>query len=183
MKNVLKKFTDTNIRFNCRFSYAAVFEPKATPNGDMKYSVSLLIPKSDTATLQAIREAIEAAKEIGKSKCWGGKIPPASTLKSILRDGDEERPDDEAYAGHMFLNVSSKRKPGVKVLDAGVIADALDETDFYSGCYGAAEINFYPYAEGGSKGVTAGLNNVIKLEDGEKMAGGMSADEAFSDLC
>lgn len=179
MKNALKKFTDTNIRFNCRFSYAAVFEPKQTPSGAMKYSCCLLIPKSDTATLKAINEAIDAAKELGKGM-WGGKIPP--TLKIILRDGDTDHPDDENYAGMMFLNASSNRKPGVKLVDSGMMVDALDDSEFYSGCYGAAEVNFYPYAEGGSKGVSAGLNNVIKLEDGEKMAGGMSADDAFGDL-
>lgn len=180
MKNVLKSFTDTDIRFNCRFSYAHVFEPTDTPSGDKKYSVCLLIPKSDKETVDALGKAIDAAKENGKTNKFGGKIP--STLKIILRDGDADHPDDESYQGMLFLNASSKKRPGVKMLEAGALVDCLDEEDFYSGCYGAAEINFFAYNSNGSKGISAGLNNVIKLEDGEKLSGGHSADEAFSDL-
>jgi hypothetical protein len=180
MKNVLKKFSDTDIRFNCRFSYPHVFEPETMPSGGKKFGCCLLIDKNDTQTVKALQDAINAAKELGKTSKWGNKIP--GNLKGILRDGDGERPDDPNYAGQYFINANSNTKPGVKILENGLLADALDEGDFYAGCFGAAEVNFYPYDQGGSRGISAGLNNLIKLEDGERLAGGRSADDAFSDL-
>src|SRR5690625_664172 len=84
-----------------RFSYLHVFEPHAIEEGqDKKYSVSLLIPKTDKKTLNAIKKAIEAAKVAGAPK-WGGKVPP--NLKMPLRDGDVDRPDQPEYAGHYFV--------------------------------------------------------------------------------
>ena len=84
---------------NTTFSYLNCFEPKAIQGGTPKYSVSLIIPKSDTKTIEKIKAAIQAAYEEGQSKLKGnGKsIPALSVLKTPLRDGDEERPDDEAY--------------------------------------------------------------------------------------
>ena len=161
-----------------RFSYCHVFEAKAIDEGSVpKYSTAILIRKKDKKTLAKIATAIEAAKEIGKSKKWGGKIPPASTLKLPLRDGDEERPDDENYAGCMFLNASSTTRPSI--VDENV-DPILDKTEFYSGCFGRASINFYPFSASGNKGVAAGLNNLQKLEDGENLGG--SAASAESDF-
>src|SRR5690606_42061011 len=83
-----------------------VFEPRAVEDGqEPKYSVSILIPKTDKATLAKIERAIEAAKQQGLSM-WGGKVP--ANLKTPLRDGDTDRPDDPAYKGHYFINATSK---------------------------------------------------------------------------
>ncbi len=163
-----------------RFSYAHVFEPTAIEEGkDKKYSVVVLIPKKDKKTIAKIEAAVKAATEAGKTKTFGGKIPPASSFKLPLRDGDEEKPDSEEYAGMLFFNASSKTKPGVVDAELNAI---LDKEEFYSGCYGRASINFYPFNKAGNKGVAAGLNNVQKLEDGEKLSGGgSSAEEDFSD--
>lgn len=161
----------------CRFSYAHVFTPKAIDeNSDPKYSVNLIIPKSDTTTVENIKKAIEAAKAAGKVNNWGGKIP--ANLKLPLRDGDAERPDDPVYEDAWFINASSKNQPGI--VDANR-EQILDTTEFYSGCYGRASINFYPFAKSGNKGVAAGLNNVQKLKDADKLAGGTSAAEDFAD--
>ena len=83
-----------------RWSYANVWEPKSIQGGTPKYSVSLIIPKSDTVTLEKIRTAIQAAYTEGQGKLKGnGKtVPPLAALKTPLRDGDVERPDDPAYA-------------------------------------------------------------------------------------
>lgn len=89
-----------------RFSYANVFEPKSVNGGTPKYSVSLIIPKSDKKTLDKINTAIETVKKEGVHK-WGGKIP--ANLKLPLRDGDKDRPDDEAYANSYFINVNCTR--------------------------------------------------------------------------
>jgi len=152
-----------------RFSYAHVFEPNAIQEGQKeKYSVSILIPKTDKATIAKVEKAIEAAKQEGKGK-WNGKIPVV--LKLPLRDGDAERPDDEAYEGCMFLNANSVRKPAIVDADLEPI---MDKDEFYSGCYGRAAINFYGYSSSGNKGVAVGLNNLQKLEDGERLSGGGS---------
>ncbi|NOW84303.1 hypothetical protein B0H39_002184 [Clostridium beijerinckii] len=157
-----------------RLSYAHLFEPHAIEGNEPKYSVSVIIPKTDTETLKAIKEATDQAKKDGASK-WGGKVPP--TLKTPLRDGDTERPDDEAYAGCYFLNANSKNKPGV--VDANV-QPILDATEVYSGCYGRLTLNFYAYNANGNKGVAAGLGNVQKLEDGEPLGGFTRAEDDFT---
>lgn len=160
-----------------RFSYANVFEPTAMQDGQTpKYNVSIIISKSDTKTVEAIKKAIEAAKEAGKSKIAdkNGKIPV--NLKTPLRDGDEERPDDPAYENSYFINANSERKPGIVDRDLNPI---MSRDDFYSGCYGRASINFYAFNVN-SKGIACGLNNLQKLEDGERLAGGSSAKEDFS---
>lgn len=160
-----------------RFSYAHVFEPHSIEEGQTKkYSVAILIPKKDKKTLDKIKEAVKAAAEAGKVKL-GGKIP--ANMKQPLRDGDEERPDDENYAGCMFLNASSTNKPGLVDAELNPI---MSKEDFYSGCYGRASINFYAFNTSGNKGVAAGLNNIQKLEDGENLGGGgASAESDFGD--
>lgn len=161
---------------NMRFSYAHVFEPSAIVEGaDPKYSVSIIIPKSDKATIKKIKEAIAVALEDGKEKKFGGKIP--KIYKNPLRDGDEEREDDENYANSYFVNANSARKPGLVDADVNPI---LDREDFYSGCYGRASLNFYAFSVSGNKGVACGLNNLQKLEEGERLGG--SAASAESDF-
>ena len=162
-----------------RFSYLNAFEAKAAQEGQKpKFSVALLIPKSDKATVARIDACVEAAKELGKSKLVGtnGKYPP--NLKTPLRDGDLEKPDDENYAGHWFMNASSGQKPGI--VDAN-LQPIMSEAEIYSGCYGRADVNFYAFNTSGNKGVACSLNNLQKLEDGEPLAGRMSAAAAFGE--
>ncbi|KZL94338.1 DUF2815 family protein [Clostridium magnum] len=174
MANIIAKRTGTKVTTGkVRLSYAHLFEPHAIEGNEPKYSVSVIIPKTDTETLKAIKAAVDEAKEQGKSK-WGGKVPP--TLKTPLRDGDAERPDDEAYANCYFLNASSKNKPGV--VDASV-QPILDATEVYSGCYGRLTLNFYPFSASGNKGIAAGLGNVQKLADGEPLGGFTRAENDF----
>lgn len=157
-----------------RFSYANVWEPRAMEGSDRaKYSVSILIPKTDSATLSRVTEAIGTALKEGIAKL-GGKIPP--TWKSPLRDGDTERPDNPEYAGHMFVNANSDNRPGIVDINLNPI---IEREDFYSGCYGRASINFYAFNTNGNKGVACGLNNLQKLADGERLSGGSSAEEDF----
>jgi hypothetical protein len=160
-----------------RFSYAHVFEPSAIEEGQTKkYSCAILVPKKDKKTIAKIEEAIKAALEEGKGK-FGGKIP--AVYKNPLRDGDLEKEDDEVYAGHMFFNASALRKPQLVDADLNPI---LDRDEFYSGCFGRASINFYAFNTAGNKGVAAGLNNLQKLEDGDKLGGSpASAEDDFGD--
>lgn len=162
-----------------RFSYAHVFEPTSIDeNSPKKYSTAIIIPKSDTKTIKAIEAAVEAAIEQGKSKLVDGKGKLPAKLKTPLRDGDEEHPDDEVYADSYFLNASSTNKPGIVDTELNKL---MDRDEFYSGCYGRASINFYAFNASGNKGVAAGLNNLQKLRDGERLSGGASAEDDFGD--
>ena len=152
------------------FSSPNVIEPQSVNGSVPKYSVSLLIPKCDKKTLDKINQAIQVANKEGVSKL-GGKIP--AHLKTPLRDGDLDRPDDEAYANSYFINANSKVKPGIVDKDLQAI---MDPTELYSGCYGRASIVFYAYNANGNKGIAAGLQNLQKLEDGEPL-GGISRPE------
>ncbi len=167
-----------------RLSYTHIFEPQSIDGGDEKYGTAILIPKTDKETLRKIKTATDAAKELGKSK-WGGKIP--ANCKTPLRDGDEERPDDEAYAGHYFLNATSKNKPGIaKPIGKGAdgktkFQEITDSTEVYSGCYAKVSLNFYPFDAKGNRGVAAGLNNVVKVQDGDFLGGRASLNDDFSE--
>ena len=167
-----------------RLSYVHIFQPEATAEGgEKKYSVSLIIPKTNKALLNEIKVAIEAAKQAGVAK-FGGKLP--ANLKTPLRDGDQERPDDDAYAGCYFINASSRTKPGVvkrmKVNGQTVMVEVTNEEDVYSGCYGFASVNFFAFNTSGNKGIAAGLNNVLKTRDGEYLGGRASAQTDFGDI-
>lgn len=160
-----------------RFSYAHVFTPTAVGESeDKKYSVSLIISKSDKETIKLINQAIKNATEAGKTAKWNGKIP--ANLKTPLRDGDEERPDDEAYANAYFINASAVTRPGVVGRDREPITD---EDEFYSGCYGRASVTFYAFNASGNKGIAAGLNHVQKTSEGEPLGGRVSVDVDFDD--
>ncbi len=160
-----------------RFSYEHIWEPAAIQEGqEKKYSLCILIPKSDVDTLRKIKAAVDAAKEAGKS-LWNiknGQLP--GNLKTPLRDGDLDRPEQPEYAGHYFLNANSKNKPGIVDKNVNPI---LDQSEVYSGCYGRVSLNFFPFNSAGNKGVGCGLNNVQKLADGEPLAGRSRAEDDF----
>ena len=165
---------------NTRWSYVNAWEPKSINGGAPKYSVSLIIPKSDTKTLEKIRAAIQAAYEEGQSKLKGnGRSEPAlSALKTPLRDGDTERPDDESYANSYFVNANSGTAPGIVDADRNPI---LERSEVYSGVYGRASINFYAFNSNGNKGIACGLNNLQKIRDGEPLGGKSRAEDDFAE--
>ena len=165
---------------NTRWSYVNAWEPKSINGGAPKYSVSLIIPKSDTKTLEKIRTAIQAAYEEGQSKLKGNgrSVPALSALKTPLRDGDAERPDDEAYANSYFVNANSGTAPGIVDADRNPI---LERSEVYSGVYGRASINFYAFNSNGNKGIACGLNNLQKIRDGEPLGGKSRAEDDFAE--
>ena len=164
---------------NTRWSYVNAWEPKSINGGAPKYTVSLIIPKSDTKTIEKIQAAIQAAYEEGQGKLKGnGKsVPALSVLKTPLRDGDAERPDDEAYADSYFVNANSGTAPGIVDADRNPI---IDRSEVYSGVYGRASINFYAFNSNGNKGIACGLNNLQKIRDGEPLGGKTRAEDDFA---
>ncbi|NTW70649.1 MAG: DUF2815 family protein [Eubacteriaceae bacterium] len=164
---------NTKIVVPGRFSFVNVWEPKSINGSDPKYSISIIIPKSDKKTVSAILKAIEEAKKEGAIK-FGGKVP--ANLKTPLRDGDIDRPDDLNYADSYFINANSKDAP--QVVDAKVLS-IFDRSELYSGCYGKVSINLYAFSVNGNKGIAAGLGNVQKLRDGESLGGRSRAEDDF----
>ena len=162
---------------NTRLSYAHLFEPVSINGGAEKYSVSVLIPKDDKATIEKIEKAVDAAIEEGIAK-FGGKKPNKGAIKLPLRDGDIER-DDEAYKGHYFVNANSLTAPQVVDTQLNPI---LDHGEVYSGCYGRVSLSFYAFNSNGNKGVACGLNNVQKVRDGEPLGGRTTAADDFGTL-
>ena len=163
-----------------RWSYANVWEPKSINGGAPKYSVSLIIPKSDTKTVTAVKNAIQAAYDEGQSNLKGNSksVPALSAIKNPLRDGDAERPDDEAYKDSYFINANSATAPGI--VDAAR-QPILERSEVYSGVYGRASINFYAFNSNGNKGIACGLNNLQKISDGEPLGGKTRAEDDFAD--
>jgi len=157
-----------------RSSYAYVFEARETQSGEMKFSTSMIFPKADKAKLKGVAQAIinAASRKFGTDpKKW------PKTLKCPIRDGDEEREGKE-YANSVFMNAGNKSAPGV-IDKNGMALTGSDE--FYSGAYGRASISFFPFDVKGNKGVGAGLNNILKMRDGERMDGAVSAEDDFAD--
>jgi hypothetical protein len=165
----------------CRFSYVNVFEPREDQNGgDPKYSLTLLIPKSDTATVEKIKGAIAEAREAFCKKNGASALP--ARPNHTLHDGDGVRDSGDPYGpeckGCYVITVSSKQKP--------VIVDAFrnpitDPAELFSGCFGRAAINFYGYSRNGKKGISAGLQSVQKLHDGEPLGGARGSADDFDD--
>ena len=164
-----------------RFSYLNVFQARAINDGDQpKFSVTLLIPKSDKATVTKIKATMEAAKTSYMQRNSGKKLP--ANLKHTMHDGDGERPNGgefgEECAGHYVMTVSSKNAPVLVYADKTPITEPKE---LFSGCYGRAIINFYVYDTNGNKGISAGLNGLMKLYDGAPLGGGVVTDSDWDD--
>ena len=161
-----------------RFSFCNIWEPKSSNGGNPKFSMSTIIPKDDIQTVNAINRGVEAAYHEGESKLKGkGSLPPLSALKTPLRDGDLERPDDPAYAGCWFMNANSDKAPGIVDVNAQPI---LDRSEVYSGCYGRVSVSFYAFNTNGNRGIACSLNNIQKCRDGEPLGGRISAEQEFA---
>ena len=167
-----------------RFSYLNVHEPKAVKDGDQPmFSASLIIPKTDVVTINKINKGIEAAYKEGEAKLKGnGKtVPPMNSLRFLpLHDGDQERPEDDAYRNSYFINAKARpdHKPKLFGPDGEEI---VDSSDFYSGIYGKAIIQFYCYNHGGNKGIATSLLGLKKIRDGEPLGGATVTADDFDD--
>jgi len=163
-----------------RMSFVNVFKPRAhTAGAEEKYSVTILLPKTDVTTKANIDAAIQAAIAQGKEK-WNGVVPP--NVPNPIRDGDGLKQDGTPFGseckGHWVFTASAKVDYKPEVIDQ-YYQPVLDQSEIYSGCYGRISVNFFPYFFAGKKGVGCGLNNVQKLSDGEPLSGRASAAEDF----
>lgn len=164
-----------------RLSYCNLTTPRAAQQGgEPKYSVTLLIPKTDVATKADIDAAIQAAANEALTKVWNGARPPQ--LSVPIWDGDGVRksgvPFGDECKGHWVMTASTKNKPQVVGIDN--INCELAPSDIYSGMYARVTIRFFGYSNSGNKGIGCGLGNVMKTRDGEALAGSASASVDFA---
>lgn len=162
-----------------RLSFVHLFQPHANqPGQEPKYSTTILIPKSDTATMQRINAAIEAAAQKGVAGIWNGARPPQ--LKTPIWDGDGVRQNGEPFGpeckGHWVMTASSKQQQAVVDINMNPI---INQTEVFSGIYARVNINFFPFSNSGNRGIGAGLGPVQKVADGEPLGGRISAEQAF----
>lgn len=166
-----------------RLSYVNLVTPVANrfnPSAPPKYSVTILIPKTDVAVKENIDASIEAAAKDAQNKIWGGVRPPKMPIP--IHDGDGLRENGTPYGpeckGHWVITASTKNKPQV-VHQSDIRTEILPQ-DIYSGMYARVTINFYGYGNGGMRGIGCGLGNVMKTRDGEPLAGGTTAAADFA---
>lgn len=162
-----------------RLSFVHLFQPYANqPGQEPKYSTTILIPKSDGATMQRINAAIQAAIQKGVSGIWAGARP--AQPKTPIWDGDGARQNGEAFGeeckGHWVLTASSKQQQSI--VDANM-NPIINQTEVYSGMFGRVNLNFFPFSNSGNRGIGAGLGPIQKLADGEPLGGRVSAEQAF----
>lgn len=160
-----------------RLSYAHIFEPAEDPNGNMKYSASLIIPKSDTKGVQIIQDAIDRMLEDKDViNTLGGST---KNIRLPLRDGDTDRPKDAAYKDSLFFNANSNQDHRPKVFTRDRM-EVVDPEEVYSGCWVQAVVNFYPYNKV-SRGIGASLMAIRKIKDGEPLTGSVVTASDFND--
>ena len=165
-----------------RISFEHLSRPYSNNGGEPKYSCTALVPKTDTATYNDLKNALNAAYEAGVNDKWKGSRP--QLRYPVIYDGDGVRPSGEAFGeeckGHWVLTASNKQQP--QVVHQSNIRVQLAETDIYSGMYARVTVNFFPYENSGNRGVGCGLGNVLKTRDGEPLSGRASAESDFKDL-
>jgi len=155
-------------------TYAFVFEPRETPNGEMKYQMCMLFDRTKMSELKPVVQAIAnaMAKKFGNNMSKWPKM-----AKCPVRDGDEER-DGNEYKGMLFINCGTKNAPGI--IDTNR-QPMLTNEEFYSGCHARATLTFYGYDTSGNKGVGCGLNNILKISDGKRLDGQVAAEDDFAE--
>lgn len=165
-----------------RLSYVHLLQPRESQyGGEAKYSVTVLVPKTDTATKARIDAAIEAAKEKGRVEKWNGVIPPV--VATPIHDGDGVRPSDgqpfgQECKGHWVFTATSNAKQPVQVLGAD-LQPVINPTEVYSGMYGRVYVNFAPYAYAGKKGIGSYIQTYVqKTRDGEPLGASVPSAEA-----
>ncbi len=169
---------------NIRFSYLNVFQAKApfnNPNGDAKFSTTILVPKTNTQAKAAIDQAIAAAIDAGVSTKWNGVRPPQPAI--CVHDGDGVRPSDgqpfgEECKGCWVFTASCKAERPPFVVD-GQVQPIIDPTQVYSGMWGNVSVTFFPYNNAGKKGIGCGLNGLQKTRDDEPLSARVTAQDAF----
>lgn len=179
LHNLMKRFpvvvTKTgNIR-TCpvRLCFPKVFEPsRMEDNAKLLYSASLIFPTGAdlSVMIKALSEA--ADKKFGnnwRAKCCGKVIGKGnSTITFPFRDGEERAQFGGYEAGGWFINVTSEARPGIVDTRTQTITD---REEIYPGVWALVTLRPFAYDAKAKKGVSFGLQNIMKLADGTPLGG------------
>ena len=178
----MKKAEGKAVIGEVRFCYVHVWEKQniSGKEGDEKYSCCCMFTKNEKKIIEQIKQAIKEALKRG-ARQYGEKWLKQATenKENIVKDGNEKFPDNPEFADMYFINAYAKTAPGVVDRKRQPI---LDKDEFYSGCYGYVSITIYPFNNPTNKGISVGLNHVMKTKDGEFLGGRSSAEDDFSDI-
>lgn len=176
----MAKIILNDVRLSFADLWTSVGFDDATPKDQYKYGATFLIEKGSEND-KKIKQAISAA---AKEK-WGAKAETilkqieGNNNKYAYQDGDLKEYD--GYAGNMSIKASTKQRP--ITVDKARRPVTEDDGIFYSGCYVNASIDIYTYDIKSGKGITAGLNGIQFVRDGDAFgAGPKRAEDMFEDL-
>jgi len=153
--------------------------------GKEKYSVMMIFDEAAQATdhFKAIKKSVvellknewpKAKKEVLQER-YLKVFKPAE--KCVRQDDGERYPGCED--GCIVLKAQSDYKPEVINQQKESITE---ESEVYAGCYAICKVTPSIYDMPTNKGVTLYLGNVMKLAEGERLAGNKSADADFEDV-
>ena len=173
--------SSTRVTVKAVLSYVQVFEPyrdPKKPDDKPKYKCLLLIDKSDKASVTKIERAIKAVEAKMITEKYAGKAPKKA-IPNTFNDGDEDK-ESEEYEDRHYINVWKYNKP--TVVDRK-LRPITDPEDLYSGCVANVAIDFYYYWGDESKGITASLEAIQKIGDGEPLgASRVKAEDVFNEI-
>lgn len=165
---------------NTRIAFPELFVPRpATAEIDAnKYTVMVLIPKTEKDTIAKIQAGIkEALATKFKKEPVDWNTPLKDGDKYYQNKVDSADPADEEaakktydyYRGHYYLNLKSNDQP--KVVDRG-LQPVLDAGLVKSGDYAVVSFNLSAYDTAGNKGVGSYINVVQWVKTGDSIGGG-----------
>ena len=161
-----------------RVSFPQVFVPKAIdPTQPAKYSIQMLFDKvfenpKDQELWNNMKDALKGAI----AAKWPDAANRPKNIRIPFRDGAEKEGFEGYGADVVFMNASSKDKPGIVDQNKNVITDP---SQFYAGCYARATLTVYAYTKVGNNGISFGLQNLQFMGNGNPFAGRKKASEDF----
>lgn len=156
-----------------RLSFPNLFQARGFEGQEAKYGCTLIFDKAAQATPEFA--AMKAAAGAAAKDKWGDKLP--SNLRNPIRKCEEKDSYNvPEFEGCVFINVSTKQKPGV--VDEKV-QPIIEEGEIYGGCYVRCTLSVYAYDMSGNKGVSFGLRNVQKVGDGDSFGGRSRPENDF----
>ena len=157
---------------NARLSFPSLFKKSEFQGKEGKYECTLLFPKSDTKTYDAVMSAIEACKKDNKLKVGADKL--------CIKDGDDSEYD--GYAGHWSIKTANNKRPTVINRDKTPLVE--EDEVVYAGCYVNAIIDMWGQNNSYGKRINSNLLGIQFVKDGEPFGdGGKTADaDDFDDI-
>jgi hypothetical protein len=157
------------VKVGGKMGYSDLYEEGTKMDGSPGgYSVKILIPKLDVATIKAIKTSCNKAI---KDK-FKDQLPPFSFDKNPMRDGDEPNRAGKIYAGHRgcyYITARTKKKPQVIKRIQGE-SFPVESDDMYSGVRINVVVTPFVYTEG-TGGVSFLFQIVRKIADDKKLSG------------